>query len=114
MNNNISDQIEKIHEGIANLKQRTDFNILRSRDKLWLIEHAVDDYRKRKNPDSITHMLEIFQETNIAFPEGSETYNESIWNANIDVSGKQTTLGKLFDELRELVENYSTEKEKRR
>ena len=103
MDDDIKDQIEKIHEGIANLKQRTNFNVLRLRDRLREIEHTVNDYRKRRNIDSVTHMLEIFQETSIASPEGSEAYNESIWNANIDVSGKQTTLEELFTELRELI-----------
>jgi len=113
VNNDIKDLIEKIHEGITNLKQRTNFNVLRLRDRLWEIEHTVNNYRKRKNPDFITHMLEIFQETSIASPEGSEAYNESIWNANIEVSGKQTTLGELFWELKELTEKYRKEQKRR-
>lgn len=112
MENDINSQVEKIHEGITNLKRRTNFNILRLHERLWEIEHAVNDYRKRNSMDSINHMLEIFKETGSASPEGAIAYNESIWNANIEVSGKQITLGKLFDELREFVENYRTKKER--
>lgn len=114
MHDSIKDQIEKIHEGITNLKQRTDFNILKLNDRLWLIKNVVNHYRQRKKIESVEHLIEIFLETSIASPEGSEAYNESIWNANIEVRGKQTTLGELFDELRKLVENYKAEKAKRR
>lgn len=104
MKSDIVGQIEKIHEGINNLKSRTDFNVLRLKDRLWEIEHVVNDYRKRKNIDSVNHMLSVFMETNVASPEGSNTYDESIWNANIEASGKQTTLEELFWKLKELVE----------
>lgn len=110
LHNDIIDKIEKIHEGINNLEERTNLNVLRFKDRLWLIKHAIDDYRKRRNIDSINHLLAIFQETSIASLEGSEAYNESIWNANIEVSGKQTTLGSLLNELKELVEKYRVEK----
>ena len=110
MKKEITELIEKIHEGISNLKNRTNFNILRIRDRLCEVELAVNDYRKRENSDAINHMITIFTETNTSCPEGSSAFNDSIWNADVEVSGKQTTLEKLFLDLDELVKSSYDEK----
>lgn len=106
----IEERVEEIHEGIQNLKNRTDFETLMHKDRLWKVESAVNQFRDHKETEGLREALIIFRETAGLHPEGVNAYNVTIWDANVQARGKMTTLAKLFDDLEELVSQYYKEK----
>lgn len=102
MEGKTGDLIERIKEGLANLKERTDCNVLRFKDQLWIIEEAFSRFEKTGNQDARNHLIDLFMKTNSASLEGEPAFDSSIWNANIQAKGKMTTLGDLLWELKDL------------
>ena len=98
----IKEVVEKIHEGLNNLKDRTNYNNLRYKDKLWIIEVAIEKYREHGDKDELAHAVDIFRETNSVAMEGEATFNTTIWNSPVQAMGKMNTIGDLFDELESL------------
>lgn len=91
--------VEKIHEGLRNLKSRTNYNSLRHIDKVWIVETAIEKYREHDDQDGLAHAMNIFHETNSAAIEDEAVFKATIWNAMVQAKGKMTTLGDLFSEL---------------
>ncbi len=107
MEDKIKVKVEEIHEGIQNLKERTDFDVLRHKERLWEVETGINKYRiGQQQLDGLRHALSIFQETAGLTTEGADAYNETIWDANVGARGKSTTLDQLFDELQQLVTEF--------
>mgnify|MGYP001599404405 FL=1 len=67
------------------------------------IETGVKKYWEHQQIDGLRHALGIFQETAGLATEGAAAYDETIWDANVEVKGKATTLDELFSKLQELV-----------
>lgn len=91
--------LDKIEEGLSNLKQKTIYNTLRNINSVDFLVSGVQYYKKSHNPDYLKGLIDEFYKTSIATPEGTATYDESIWNTNIEVQGKFTTLDEVFEEL---------------
>ncbi len=106
MDENIKEKVEEIHEGIQNLKNRTNFKVLRHKDRLWEIETGINKYRQHDQIDGLKHALNIFHETAGLTTEGAAAYDETIWDANVQVRGKMTILDNLFYELEKEVNKY--------
>lgn len=96
--------IEKISEGLENLKSRTNFESLRHKDRVWEIETAINLYKKTNNPDALDHMVSIFKKTGAVMMEGEDSFDSTIWNANVQVQGEMEQLENLFWELRDNIE----------
>lgn len=103
-NNKIRSIIQNIDEGLENLKNRTDFKILRHNEKVQEIETALNHYKKTENPDALVHLVDIFKKTGAAMMEGEASFDSTIWNANVQVEGKMTILEDLFGKLRDIVD----------
>lgn len=97
--------IKGIEEGLKNLKERTDFESLRHKERVSEIETALNLYRKTNNPDALEHMVDIFKKTGVAMLEGEDSIDSTIWNASVQVNGEMIFLEHLFWELRDLVNN---------
>lgn len=89
----------RFQEGLSNLRERADFNVLVHYGRVWEIEAAVEKFGGAQEPEAIRHALSIFHETSGPAIEGSNAYDNTIWDANIQVLGKMTTLDDLFTEL---------------
>jgi len=100
---NFDEIVGKIEEGLGNLKNRKDFNTLRHKDRVWEIETPLSILKRdgAQAPEAIEHLVDIFMKTSTVSVEGEAAFNSTIWNANVQVAGKMTTLGGLFTELRE-------------
>lgn len=98
----IRGKVEEIHEGLQNLKNRTDYNVLRHNDRVWLVEQAIDKYRDHGEEEGLKHALDIFHETAGLATEGEAAYDVTIWDASVQARGKMTTLDGLFGELEDL------------
>ena len=96
--------IEKIDEGINNLENRTNFHVLDYKDLLPFIKSNLANFKKSNNFDYIKGLIDEFHKTAIASREGTNAYNNNIWDANIDVQGKSTTLEELFHDLERMYE----------
>ena len=100
------EKIEEVHEGLQNLKKRTNFDILKSKERLWEIETGINNYREHNDIEGIRHALGIWRETSGPATEGASAYDETIWDANVQVRGKMTILDSLFNDLQDLIEEY--------
>ncbi len=96
--------IQNIEEGLENLKNRTDFNVLRQNDKVREIETALELYKKTENPDALVHLVDIFKKTGAAMMQGETSFDSTIWNANVQIGGKMTILEDSFWKLRDIVD----------
>ncbi|OGK62601.1 hypothetical protein A2334_03495 [Candidatus Roizmanbacteria bacterium RIFOXYB2_FULL_38_10] len=103
MENKIKEKVDEIHEGIQNLKGRTNFSILLHKDRLWEVETGINKYREHNQIEGLRHAIQAFHETAILSREGAAAYNETIWDANVQVRGKMTVLDQLFHDLEMLV-----------
>ncbi|HSA84505.1 MAG TPA: hypothetical protein VLF20_06510 [Patescibacteria group bacterium] len=106
----IKEKVEEIHEGIQNLKSRTNFESLLHKNRLLEVETGIDQFRDHNEIEGLRHSLDIFKQTAILVREGSKAYDETIWDANVAVKGKMTILDSLFSELDELVYKYIRER----
>ncbi len=98
----MGDLLEKIEEGVNNLQGRTNFNLLKYKNLLPIITASLSNYQKSNNLSYIEGLIDQFHQTTIATTEGANTYNNNIWDASIEVRGKQTTLEELVSELEDL------------
>lgn len=103
MDDSLKEKVGEIREGVANLKGRTDFNILEHKDRLWEVETGINKYVEHGEIEGLRHALQVFHETAILNKEGANTFDETIWNANVQVKGKMTLLDFLFTDLEKLV-----------
>lgn len=103
MDDALKEKVNEILEGIANLKERTDFNILEHRNRLWEVETGINKYVEHGEIEGLRHALQVFHETAILSKEGANTFDETIWNANVQVKDKMTLLDFLFSDLEKLV-----------
>lgn len=103
----IKSKVEEIHEGIQNLKNRTDFDILEHKERLWEIEIGIDKYREHNEIDGLKHALQVFREAATLSKEGAATYNETIWNANVQVKSEMVILDELFSKLEDLIQELN-------
>lgn len=99
----IKEKLEEIDEGINNLKDRTDFNILMYQNRLWEVESTLNKYKDHGDVRSLNHALQIFKETAGLHPEGAPAYDNSIWDSSVQVRGEIRTLEELFSELEDLI-----------
>lgn len=99
----IKEKLVEIDEGINNLKSRTNFNVLLYRERLWEVESTLNKYKSHDDIRGLNHALQIFKETAGLRPEGAPAYDNSIWDANIQVRGEIRTLEELFSELEDLI-----------
>lgn len=107
--NDINSQIEKIMEGIENLKERADFNKLRLKESLLEIEKTINLYKSNRDRSVMEYLLkDIFMNQVSASTELESSFNSTIWNASVQSLGRITTLNDLFFELREIF--YSDDK----
>jgi len=108
--NNFINIIEKTEEGLNNLKGKPNHINLLLIDKLIEIQTNVENYKKSNDIGNILGLIRLFHETSGPSLEGANVYDTTIWNANIEVSGKLTTLDDLFCELEKEYEKYFKEK----
>ena len=106
----IKEKIEEIHEGLQNLKERTDFQTLMHRNRLWEVISGIDQFSDHNRMEGLQNALSTFRETAGLHPEGVNAYNVTIWDANVQARGRMTTLAELFGDLEELVSQYYKEK----
>jgi len=98
----IKEKVEEIHEGLQNLKNRTDYDVLRHNNRVWIIEQAINKFRDHDEEEGLKHALDIFHETAGLAMEGEATYDVTIWDASVQARGEMTTLDELFGELEDL------------
>lgn len=108
MNDEIDKQIKKIDEGIKSLKSKDIFSTLTYKERLWEVETAVTKYNEgSQQEDAVEHLINLYKQMTSASKDGENSFNSTIWNSIIFVSGKQVTLDKLVGELNGLFIKYS-------
>ncbi len=103
MDNKIAKKIDEINEGLHNLKERTDYNVLDHKNYVQEIENKIRHYQVHKQINALKDVIDLYKRTSLLKKEGARAFDETIWDANVEVRGKMTILDHLFYELDMLI-----------
>ncbi|MBU1864625.1 MAG: ATP-binding protein [Candidatus Omnitrophica bacterium] len=89
----------QVLEGIEFLKKKEKLKNLRYSDRVGELEKIIKEFSHTGNLNILNRALHIYRSTNIAVPEGEDAFETTIWNTELHVRGKATTLEYILDDL---------------
>jgi hypothetical protein len=91
--------MENVLEGIEFLKKKEKLKNLRYSDRVGELEKIIKEFWGTGELNTLNQALHIYRSTNVAVPEGEDAFETTIWNTELHVRGKATTLEYILNDI---------------